>query len=96
MFTAIQISSIINSRFAFFDLHIHDVYDLHQLLAQQFALPVIAPQGNGRLAQFLVLVRRHVQTINVVSPRTERSHNLKKSSVPVFYQQAEPSHGTVW
>jgi hypothetical protein len=50
MFTAIQISSIVNSRFAIFDLNADDVDDLHQLLAQQFALPVIATQSDGQLA----------------------------------------------
>ena len=83
---AILISSIVRSGFVFFYLHVNDVDDLHQLLSQQFALPVVAPQRYRQLAEFLVPVGSDVQTINVVGPSTERTHDLYESPVPVLDQ----------
>jgi hypothetical protein len=71
------------------DLDVHDVDDLHQLLAEQPALPHVAPHGYGHLTEFFALIGRNVQTMNVVRARGKHANNFKKRSMPVLDQYAK-------
>jgi hypothetical protein len=77
----------------YFDFDVHDVDNLHQLLAQQLALPRVTPDGDSHLTEFLALIRRHMQTMDVVRARGKDTDDFEQSSMPVLDQNAKGPDG---